>query len=191
MRDYLFKRMKLGHGQGKWRKTIWGLLWLWYQWVQSKESVFLPWHFLTSAYHAYTLARTWCLEICSIPGSLRSMPPSSILCSWVYPWITHHGWNLRRRSNLFWRGENWPGHRDGEEPSRRRGTSSNYHLCPKSKRTLKYKGQIGNIPICAMIDSGSTHSCINPSINKKISLKTFKTTPLTVRIANGEKMCTY
>ena len=57
-------------------------------------------------------------------------------------------------------------------------------------KTLKFKGYIGNIPICALIDSGSTHSFINPAIVHNLEIETTKTTPLTVRTASGDKMST-
>lgn len=57
-------------------------------------------------------------------------------------------------------------------------------------KTLKLKGYIGNIPICALIDSGSTHSFINPAIVHNLEIETTKTTPLTVRTASGDKMST-
>ncbi|KAJ4788261.1 polyprotein [Rhynchospora pubera] len=60
----------------------------------------------------------------------------------------------------------------------------------KNHKTLKYKGCIGSIPICALIDSGSTHSFINPHIVHQLSLPTIFTTPLSVKIADGSKLST-
>ncbi|KAJ3708075.1 hypothetical protein LUZ61_011780 [Rhynchospora tenuis] len=56
--------------------------------------------------------------------------------------------------------------------------------------TLKYKGHIHTIPICALVDSGSTHSFLSPSIAHTLSLKISTITPLSVTIANGQKMVT-
>lgn len=33
--------------------------------------------------------------------------------------------------------------------------------------TMKFKGKIGTKPICALIDSGTTHSFIDPELNVK------------------------
>lgn len=64
-------------------------------------------------------------------------------------------------------------------------------MCPaKYNRTLQFRGLVDQIPICALIDSGSTHSYINPAIIQNLSLALTKTTPLTVRTASGDKMCT-
>ncbi|XP_078150323.1 uncharacterized protein LOC144545634 [Carex rostrata] len=50
-----------------------------------------------------------------------------------------------------------------------------------NNRTLKYKGMIGNIPICALIDSGSTHSFIQPSLVQSLNLAAINTNPLYVK----------
>ncbi|KAJ4798340.1 polyprotein [Rhynchospora pubera] len=57
-------------------------------------------------------------------------------------------------------------------------------------KTLKYKGFIGPIPICALVDSGSTHSFINPTIVHQLNLPTSVTIPLSVKIADGSKLST-
>ncbi|KAJ4817704.1 polyprotein [Rhynchospora pubera] len=57
-------------------------------------------------------------------------------------------------------------------------------------KTLKYKGLIGPIPICALVDSGSTHSFINPSIVQQLALPTSVTIPLSIKIADGSKLNT-
>lgn len=72
------------------------------------------------------------------------------------------------------------------------------NLQPQTARTFKFKGYIGNIPVCALIDSGSTHidsgsthSFINPDIAQTLQLTTTQTDPMMVTIANGTQMnCT-
>ncbi|KAJ4753430.1 polyprotein [Rhynchospora pubera] len=61
----------------------------------------------------------------------------------------------------------------------------------KSKlSSMKFKGQIGHISICALLDSGSTHSFINPEIIKELQLPVKHTNPMVVMVANGSKMVT-
>ncbi|KAJ1702159.1 hypothetical protein LUZ63_001938 [Rhynchospora breviuscula] len=60
----------------------------------------------------------------------------------------------------------------------------------QNHKTLKYKGFIGPTPICALIDSGSTHSFVNPHIVHQLSLPTIYTTPLSVKIADGSLLST-
>jgi Retroviral aspartyl protease len=55
-------------------------------------------------------------------------------------------------------------------------------------KRFKFKAQIGQIDIIAIIDSGSTHSFINPLIVQALSLSTFGSSPLTVTIASGSQM---
>jgi Retroviral aspartyl protease/Ty3 transposon capsid-like protein len=57
-------------------------------------------------------------------------------------------------------------------------------------KTLKFKGQIGSIDVLAMLDSGSTHSFIHPSIVQALKLPTVSSTPLTVITASGAKLTT-
>ncbi|KAJ1694545.1 hypothetical protein LUZ63_011243 [Rhynchospora breviuscula] len=62
----------------------------------------------------------------------------------------------------------------------------------RSKLTsMKFKGQIEHISICALLDSGSTHSFINPEIIKELQLPVKQTNPMVVMVANGSKMVTY
>ncbi|XP_078160175.1 uncharacterized protein LOC144555649 [Carex rostrata] len=56
--------------------------------------------------------------------------------------------------------------------------------------SMTFKGKIGTIPICALMDSGSTHSFIHPNIVHNLNLEITKSNPLTVRVANGHKMQT-
>ncbi|KAJ4813235.1 polyprotein [Rhynchospora pubera] len=57
-------------------------------------------------------------------------------------------------------------------------------------KTLKYKGFIGTTPICALIDSGSTDSFVNPNVVHQLSLPTSCTNPLSVKIADGSMLST-
>ncbi|KAJ4754640.1 polyprotein [Rhynchospora pubera] len=57
-----------------------------------------------------------------------------------------------------------------------------------STRTLKFKGMIGQIPICVLLDSGSSHSFVNPAVIQCLPHKLTKIPPLKVKIANGESM---
>lgn len=54
--------------------------------------------------------------------------------------------------------------------------------------TPRFKGQLGHIPICALVDSGSTHSFISPVVISAINLKGKPTSPVSFRVANGQKM---
>ncbi|KAJ4812719.1 polyprotein [Rhynchospora pubera] len=57
-------------------------------------------------------------------------------------------------------------------------------------QTLKFKGDFDHIPICVLIDTGSTHSFVNPSLIDTERWPVSHTTPLNVRIANGTAMTT-
>ncbi|KAJ1689340.1 hypothetical protein LUZ63_013495 [Rhynchospora breviuscula] len=61
---------------------------------------------------------------------------------------------------------------------------------PTNFHTLKFKGVFDGIPICVLIDTGSTHSFINPSLVDTNKWEVVTTTPLHVRIANGSAMTT-
>jgi Retroviral aspartyl protease len=54
-------------------------------------------------------------------------------------------------------------------------------------KTLKFQGQIGQLAVMAMIDSGSTHSFINPTIVQILDLPTTSAT-LTVITVSGIKL---
>jgi Retroviral aspartyl protease len=56
--------------------------------------------------------------------------------------------------------------------------------------TLKFKGQIGTLNVIAMLDSGSTHSFISPTIVQIMNLPLTILTPLTVVTASGTKLTT-
>jgi Retroviral aspartyl protease len=55
-------------------------------------------------------------------------------------------------------------------------------------KTFKFKGKIEHIDIIAMVDSGSTHSFINPSIVHTLSIPTISYSPLTVITASGAQL---
>ncbi|KAJ3684022.1 hypothetical protein LUZ61_013186 [Rhynchospora tenuis] len=60
----------------------------------------------------------------------------------------------------------------------------------KTISSMKFKGNIAKIPICALLDSGSTHSFVNPEVIKGLNIPITKTNPMIVRVANGERMVT-
>lgn len=60
----------------------------------------------------------------------------------------------------------------------------------KKVRTMRFKGEIAQVPICALLDSGSTHSFINSNVIEGLPVKITKTTPMVVLVANGGKMVT-
>jgi Aspartyl protease len=39
-------------------------------------------------------------------------------------------------------------------------------------KSLKYKSQLGHTPICVLINTGATHSFINPMLVKDLKIKT-------------------
>ena len=55
---------------------------------------------------------------------------------------------------------------------------------------MLFRSEINQIPVCAFIDSGSTHSFINPYLVNNLALETQQTPTLQVKIANGAKMST-
>ena len=66
-------------------------------------------------------------------------------------------------------------------------TSSNPNL-----PTMKLKGEVvANKAIFALLDSGSTHSFINPVVIDGIKCKLVKTNPMVVTVANGKKIDSY
>ncbi|KAJ4789012.1 polyprotein [Rhynchospora pubera] len=56
--------------------------------------------------------------------------------------------------------------------------------------SMKFKGQIGKVPICALLDSGSTHTFVNPEVIQCLNLPIHQANPMVVMVANGEKMVT-
>ncbi|KAJ4745297.1 polyprotein [Rhynchospora pubera] len=56
--------------------------------------------------------------------------------------------------------------------------------------SMKFKGYIGEIPMCALLDSGSTHSFVNPELVNELQLAVQHTNPMVVMVANDQKMVT-
>jgi Retroviral aspartyl protease len=56
--------------------------------------------------------------------------------------------------------------------------------------TMKLKGQIGTVPVFTLIDSGSTHSFVNPSVLQDGIHHIVTTNPMIVMAANGDRMVT-
>ncbi|KAJ1699965.1 hypothetical protein LUZ63_008477 [Rhynchospora breviuscula] len=56
--------------------------------------------------------------------------------------------------------------------------------------SMRFKGEIGKIPVYALVDSGSTHSFVNPEVIKSLQLPVSQTNPMVVVVANGGKMVT-
>jgi hypothetical protein len=54
-------------------------------------------------------------------------------------------------------------------------------------KTLKYKGKLSHIPIFALIDTGATHSFINPSLVEALQIPRVPAYKLHVRGAWGTK----
>jgi Retroviral aspartyl protease len=57
-------------------------------------------------------------------------------------------------------------------------------------QTMKFKGQIGKNSIYALIDSGSTHSFVDPVVLQSQHFTVKVTKPLIVMTANGQRMVT-
>jgi Retroviral aspartyl protease len=55
-------------------------------------------------------------------------------------------------------------------------------------KSLKYKGQLGHILICVLIDTSVTHSFINPVLVKELKIKTEPQSVKVFRSAGGEKL---
>ncbi|XP_042972766.1 uncharacterized protein LOC122304569 [Carya illinoinensis] len=55
-------------------------------------------------------------------------------------------------------------------------------------KTMRVVGKIGNQPVTILIDSGSTHNFIDPSLLSKLSLPVFTTDKVKVKIANGDQI---
>jgi Retroviral aspartyl protease len=57
--------------------------------------------------------------------------------------------------------------------------------------TIRFKRQVGTKPVYALLDSGSTHSFVDPLILIGQKCTVVHTNPLIVAVAKGEKMVTY
>lgn len=55
-------------------------------------------------------------------------------------------------------------------------------------KTLRIAGLVGKKPISILIDSGSTHSFIDEKLAQELKYETSEIQPLSVTVANGEKM---
>ncbi|KAJ4780790.1 polyprotein [Rhynchospora pubera] len=57
-----------------------------------------------------------------------------------------------------------------------------------NSQTLKFKGVIQQLPIMALIDSGSTHSFLHPAVVTLLQLPTIPSPPMMVKTASGSKL---
>jgi Retroviral aspartyl protease len=57
--------------------------------------------------------------------------------------------------------------------------------------TMRFKGKLGDKDVFALLDSGSTHSFVDPSVLIGQHCQVINTNPLIVMVANGSKMVTY
>jgi hypothetical protein len=55
-------------------------------------------------------------------------------------------------------------------------------------KTLKLKGVIKDRNLTILVDSGSTHNCIDIDVAKKLNLFIYPTKDLTVKVANGQRV---
>jgi Retroviral aspartyl protease len=55
---------------------------------------------------------------------------------------------------------------------------------------MKFKGQVGTNSIFALLDSGSTHSFIDPAVIQDQHIQVEETKPMVVMVANGQRMVT-
>jgi hypothetical protein len=53
--------------------------------------------------------------------------------------------------------------------------------------TMRFKGKLGTREICALFDSGSTHSFVNPNALQGVKCKIVDTVPIVVMVAEGTK----
>jgi Retroviral aspartyl protease len=58
------------------------------------------------------------------------------------------------------------------------------------QNTMWFKGQIGQKTVCALLDSGSTHSFVDPLVLRDQNITIEETHPLIVMVANGARMVT-
>jgi Retroviral aspartyl protease/Ty3 transposon capsid-like protein len=59
-----------------------------------------------------------------------------------------------------------------------------------SMQSMRFRGKVGTHCIYALLDSGSTHSFIDPSVLQGQNFQISVTKPLVVMVANGERMVT-
>ncbi|KAJ4810364.1 polyprotein [Rhynchospora pubera] len=60
----------------------------------------------------------------------------------------------------------------------------------KRVKNMKLRGTVGTKKVDALVDSGSTHSFVNPEVLHSQSFLVSKNTPMAVMVANGNKMVT-
>jgi Retroviral aspartyl protease len=60
----------------------------------------------------------------------------------------------------------------------------------KTVKVMKFKGEIRKLPIYALLDSGSTHSFVNPTVIKGNEHHLTHTIPMIVIVANRARMVT-
>ncbi|KAJ4801231.1 polyprotein [Rhynchospora pubera] len=58
----------------------------------------------------------------------------------------------------------------------------------KNLDLIRIKGNVNGVPVIALVDSGSTHSFIDPKVVKNAGYTSIQTRPLEITVANGEKM---
>jgi Retroviral aspartyl protease len=57
-------------------------------------------------------------------------------------------------------------------------------------KVMKFKGEVQKLSICALLDSDSTHSFVNPSVLRGSKQNIMKTLPMIVIVTNDAKMVT-
>jgi Retroviral aspartyl protease len=57
-------------------------------------------------------------------------------------------------------------------------------------KVMKFKGEIEQIPVCALLDSRSTHSFVNPTVLQGKKVRVVQTISMVVTVANGARMIT-
>jgi Retroviral aspartyl protease len=62
-------------------------------------------------------------------------------------------------------------------------------ISSSNHKTIKLLGLMKDIPVMVLIDKGSTHSFINPTLVINFSLPTSSCTPLMVNTASGNNLC--
>ncbi|KAJ4750853.1 polyprotein [Rhynchospora pubera] len=60
----------------------------------------------------------------------------------------------------------------------------------KMVSSMRFKGEIGKVPVCALLDSGSTHSFVHPDVITSLHILVSHTNPMVVMVANDNKMVT-
>jgi Retroviral aspartyl protease len=60
----------------------------------------------------------------------------------------------------------------------------------KAVKIMKFKGKVDKMSVCALLDSGSTHFFVNPTVLQGEKIKVTQIVPMMVTLANGAKMVT-